>query len=64
MLMYQTYTFTCSSQPVPGISNSQSHAIVIKTIHASCSSDPATSGDAIWDSNIVWDTLNRCHFLL
>ncbi len=23
-----------------------------------------TSGDAIWDSDIVWDTLNRCHFLL
>ncbi len=23
-----------------------------------------TSGDTIWDSDIVWDTLNMCHFLL
>ncbi len=23
-----------------------------------------TSGDAIWDSDIVWHTLNRRHFLL
>ncbi len=23
-----------------------------------------TSDDAIWDSDIVWDTLNSCHFPL
>ncbi len=23
-----------------------------------------TLGDAMWDSDIVWDTLNKCHFML